>query len=135
MRIKTEEIIGGVYLIGGPNITSADDAAIYLIDFEETLVLIDAGAGRDFEQIVRNIEFLGFKPAKISHLILNKPDSIIQSFHTLNELKAHSVFPLKQNEVLNGSFLSSSLSYLLFPLRLLRKDRVPDFPPDQPMQN
>jgi glyoxylase-like metal-dependent hydrolase (beta-lactamase superfamily II) len=70
MRINTEEIIKGVYLIGGSAITSADDAAIYLIDFSGTLVLIDAGAGRSFSQIIRNVEMLGFNPASISHLIL-----------------------------------------------------------------
>jgi glyoxylase-like metal-dependent hydrolase (beta-lactamase superfamily II) len=70
MRIKTEEIIGGIYLIGGPNITSSDDAAIYLINFAGDLVLIDAGAGRSSTQIVRNIEMLGLNPANISHLIL-----------------------------------------------------------------
>ena len=70
MSIKTEEIIGGIYLIGGPNITSYDDAAIYLIDFSEDLVMIDAGAGRSSTQIVRNIEMLGFNPANILHLIL-----------------------------------------------------------------
>ena len=70
MRANTEEIIGGVYLIGGPAITSADDAAIYLIDFAEDLVLIDAGAGNSSSQIVRNIEMLGFNPSDISHLIL-----------------------------------------------------------------
>ena len=70
MRMKTEEIIGGIYLIGGPNITSADDAAIYLIDFDSDLVMIDAGAGRSPAQIVRNIEMLGLNPANISHLIL-----------------------------------------------------------------
>ena len=70
MRIKTDEIINGIYLIGGPNITSSDDAAIYLIDFASDLVLIDAGAGRSSAQIVRNIEMLGFNPANISHLIL-----------------------------------------------------------------
>ena len=70
MRIKTEEIIDGIYLIGGPNITSADDAAIYLIDFASDVVMIDAGAGRSSTQIVRNIEMLGFNPANISHLIL-----------------------------------------------------------------
>ena len=70
MRIKTEEIIDGIYLIGGPNITSSDDAAIYLIDFTGELVMIDAGAGRSTEKIVRNIEILGLKPANISHLIL-----------------------------------------------------------------
>jgi glyoxylase-like metal-dependent hydrolase (beta-lactamase superfamily II) len=70
MRKNTEEIISGVYLIGGPSITSADDAAIYLIDFSGELVLIDAGAGNSSSQIVRNIEMLGLNPADISHLIL-----------------------------------------------------------------
>lgn len=70
MSIKTEEIISGIYLIGGPNITSSDDASIYLIDFAGDLVLIDAGAGRSSAQIVHNIEILGLKPANISHLIL-----------------------------------------------------------------
>jgi len=70
MGIKSEEITGGIYLIGGPNITSSDDAAIYLIDFSGVLVLIDAGVGRSALQIVRNIEMLGLNPANISHLIL-----------------------------------------------------------------
>ena len=64
MRTNTEEIISGVYLIGGPGITSADDAAIYLIDFEGTLVLIDSGAGKSASQIVRNIEMIGLNPAQ-----------------------------------------------------------------------
>jgi glyoxylase-like metal-dependent hydrolase (beta-lactamase superfamily II) len=70
MRTNTEEIIRGVYLIGGSGITSADDAAIYLIDFSGTLVLIDSGAGKSASQIVRNVEMLGFNPADISDLIL-----------------------------------------------------------------
>ena len=57
-------------MVGGPNITLADDAAVYLIDFDGDLVLIDAGAGRSSNQIVRNIEMLGFNPANISKLIL-----------------------------------------------------------------
>jgi len=67
---RIEEIIRGIYLVGGPNVTLADDAAIYLIDFAGDLVLIDAGAGRSSRQIVRNVETLGFKPDSISHLIL-----------------------------------------------------------------
>jgi glyoxylase-like metal-dependent hydrolase (beta-lactamase superfamily II) len=70
MRMRTEEIIKGVYQIGGASITSADDAAVYLIDFSGTPVLIDAGAGKSSSQIVRNIEMLGFNPASVSHLIL-----------------------------------------------------------------
>jgi len=70
MRKNTEEIINGVYLIGGAGLTSADDAAIYLIDFGGDLVLIDSGAGRSSSQIVRNIEMLGLNPVNISYLIL-----------------------------------------------------------------
>ncbi|HUN53988.1 MAG TPA: MBL fold metallo-hydrolase [Smithella sp.] len=70
MRKNTEEIIKGVYLIGGPGITSADDAAIYLIDFAGDLVMIDSGAGKSASQIVRNIEMLGLNPVDVTHLIL-----------------------------------------------------------------
>jgi len=70
MRIKAEKIIRGVYQVGGSNLTSGDDAAIYLIDFGDELVLIDAGAGRSTAQIVQNIQMLGFNPGLISHLIL-----------------------------------------------------------------
>lgn len=70
MKVNSEEIVSGVYLIGGSSITSADDAAIYLIDFDGDLVMIDAGAGRSLSQIVRNIEMLGLNPANLSHLIL-----------------------------------------------------------------
>jgi glyoxylase-like metal-dependent hydrolase (beta-lactamase superfamily II) len=70
MRITTEEIISGIYLIGGPKITLPDDAAVYLIDFAGVLVLIDSGAGRSFNQLISNIELLGLNPSNISHLIL-----------------------------------------------------------------
>jgi glyoxylase-like metal-dependent hydrolase (beta-lactamase superfamily II) len=70
LRIKAQEIINGIYQIGGAGLTAGEDAAIYLIDFGDELVLIDSGAGGSSEQIVRNIEMLGLKPANISHLIL-----------------------------------------------------------------
>ncbi len=70
MRMKTEEIVSGVYLIGGPNVTQSDDAAVYLIDFQSDLVLIDAGAGGSASQLIRNIEMLGLNPALVSHVIL-----------------------------------------------------------------
>lgn len=70
MRMKTGEIIAGVYLIGGPNVTAAEDAAVYLIDFAGSLVMIDSGAGKSSSQIVRNIEMLGLNPASLSHVVL-----------------------------------------------------------------
>lgn len=70
MSINTEEIIGGIYLIGGPHVTQADDAAVYLIAYDKDLVLIDSGAGASASQLVRNIEMLGLHPSSVSHLIL-----------------------------------------------------------------
>lgn len=70
MRRGSEEIIPGVYLIGGPNVTGADDAAVYLIDFAGVLVMIDSGAGGSSSQLVRNIEMLGLNPVSVSHVIL-----------------------------------------------------------------
>ncbi len=70
MRKVSEEIIAGVYLIGGPGVTHADDAAVYLIDFAGSLVMIDSGAGRSSSQLVRNIEMLGLNPGSVSHVVL-----------------------------------------------------------------
>ena len=70
MRRGSEEIVQGVYQIGGSNLTNGEDAAVYLIDFRENLVLVDAGAGRSSSQLVRNIEMLGLNPALVSHVFL-----------------------------------------------------------------
>ena len=70
MKHALEEIIEGVYLIGGPNLTAPEDAAVYLIDFGSELLMIDSGAGNSASQIARNIELLGFNPSALSNLIL-----------------------------------------------------------------
>ncbi|MDT8273243.1 MAG: MBL fold metallo-hydrolase [Desulfomonilia bacterium] len=65
-----EEIIQGVYLIGGSGYSHSQDAAIYLIACEEELVMIDAGAGKGTRKIEENIRDLGLDPNDISALIL-----------------------------------------------------------------
>lgn len=60
----------GVYIIGGPDITSPDDAAVFIVDCGDELVMIDSGAGSSFEKLVRNIEGLYLDPYRISMLIL-----------------------------------------------------------------
>ena len=67
---KPELIFDGIYLIGGPNVTLSDDAAVFIVDFKGEAVMIDAGAGRSTKNLVKNIEKCGFKPQQISHLIL-----------------------------------------------------------------
>ena len=70
MKLKAQEIVSGVYQIGGAGISTAEDAAVYLIDFAGEQAMVDSGAGRSFALLVNNIEELGFSPEKISHLIL-----------------------------------------------------------------
>lgn len=67
---RAEMIAEGVYLIGGPNISRSDDAAVFMIDFNGELVMIDAGAGRSSRILQRNIEEEGLNPKAISTLIL-----------------------------------------------------------------
>jgi glyoxylase-like metal-dependent hydrolase (beta-lactamase superfamily II) len=64
-----KEIIKGIYLIGGPDMTDPKDCLVYLIDLEE-LILIDTGAGDSVDRIVSNIKGLGYKPDRLSTIIL-----------------------------------------------------------------
>jgi glyoxylase-like metal-dependent hydrolase (beta-lactamase superfamily II) len=64
------EIASGIYLICGPEITRAEDATAFLIDFDGELVMVDCGAGRSVERIIANVEKAGLDPAMISTLVL-----------------------------------------------------------------
>jgi len=64
-----KEIHNGVYIVGSSDISDAKDCCVYLLDLGE-LVLIDAGAGASAGTIARNIEKLGFDPARLSTIIL-----------------------------------------------------------------
>lgn len=65
-----EEIIRGVYIVGGPGISHVDDAACYVVESSGELVMIDSGAGGRTNQIVRNMQQLGLDPSKIKYLVL-----------------------------------------------------------------
>jgi glyoxylase-like metal-dependent hydrolase (beta-lactamase superfamily II) len=65
--MKPKEIAKKVYVVGGPGISDPRDCSVYLVDAGPEYVLIDAGAGAD--AILRNVEALGFDPAKIGHII------------------------------------------------------------------
>ena len=67
--MKAKEVTESIYQVGGADITDPRDCAVYLLDLGE-LVLIDAGAGPSYEEIVRNIEGLGLKPDKLKTVIL-----------------------------------------------------------------
>ena len=52
------EVVGGVYLVGSPDLTAPEDCCVYLLDLGD-LVLIDAGAGSSLPAILENVESLG----------------------------------------------------------------------------
>ena len=49
--------------------TDARDCAVYLLDLGE-LVLIDIGSGFGLQNLIRNMEVLGFNPADVSTMIM-----------------------------------------------------------------
>lgn len=67
---EAEQIIPGVYLVAGPNISHSEDAASFVIEFGEQLVMIDSGLGRSVPVILDNIRSSGLDPKHISTLIL-----------------------------------------------------------------
>ena len=64
-----QEIVKGIYQVGGSDITDSNDCAIYLMNLGD-LVLIDTGAGSSVDGIILNIRKLGLNPEKISTIIL-----------------------------------------------------------------
>lgn len=68
--MKAEKIAGGVYLVGGPNISHSEDATAFIVEMGGELVMIDSGAGRSARRILDNITGAGFDPAKIGTLVL-----------------------------------------------------------------
>jgi glyoxylase-like metal-dependent hydrolase (beta-lactamase superfamily II) len=67
--LEAIKITKEVHRIGGADITDARDCAVYLLGLDE-LVLIDIGSGPGLQNLIRNIEVLGFNPADISTMIL-----------------------------------------------------------------
>jgi glyoxylase-like metal-dependent hydrolase (beta-lactamase superfamily II) len=64
------EIIKTVWQVGGAGFTAPDDAAIYLIRFEDKAVLIDAGCGNVHGKLVDNISAVLPPTVKIEYLLL-----------------------------------------------------------------
>jgi glyoxylase-like metal-dependent hydrolase (beta-lactamase superfamily II) len=54
---RLQELHGGVYLVGSPELTDPEDCCVYLLDLGD-LVLIDAGAGRSVSAILENVASL-----------------------------------------------------------------------------
>jgi glyoxylase-like metal-dependent hydrolase (beta-lactamase superfamily II) len=64
------KIIDHVWQVGGDNLSAQGDAAIYLVCFENSAALIDAGCGNGHQQLVQNISQCLPLDAKIHYLFL-----------------------------------------------------------------
>ena len=64
------EIVPQLWQVGGSGITAAEDAAIYLIRFENQAALIDAGCGNAHKRLVANISAVLSEGFGIPYLFL-----------------------------------------------------------------
>lgn len=65
MRITDE-----IFQVGGGDLTSPEDAAIYLINFEGHAALVDAGCGRFSKRVIKNVQASGVVLQEIEYLLI-----------------------------------------------------------------
>ena len=63
------EIVEGIFVVGGPDITDSRDGCVYLINVGE-LILIDSGAGWSVEKIIKNIQNVGLNCKNLNKILL-----------------------------------------------------------------
>jgi glyoxylase-like metal-dependent hydrolase (beta-lactamase superfamily II) len=64
------EITSNIFLVGGSEESYQSDASIYLVTSHGESALIDAGTGKGHQNVIRNINALGFSPGSIKYLFL-----------------------------------------------------------------
>jgi glyoxylase-like metal-dependent hydrolase (beta-lactamase superfamily II) len=68
---KPRKIWEKVYQIGGSDISHGQDCCVYIVDVGNAeCVLIDCGAGKSFDTLVKNIKKVGLDPEGLKSLIL-----------------------------------------------------------------
>lgn len=70
MMPRALSIGDGIWQVGGPDFTAPEDAAVYLIDANDSAVLIDAGCGGATDLLLANIEAAGIPAQRITALLL-----------------------------------------------------------------
>ncbi len=64
------QITKEVWQVGGDSLTAPEDAAIYMLCFEEQAALIDAGTGKGHKRLISNIEKCGINASQIEYLFI-----------------------------------------------------------------
>lgn len=65
-----EPVTSNIFQVGGGEISHPSDAAVYLINFKDVSILIDAGTGSATDAILSNIRSTGTTTEKIKYLFL-----------------------------------------------------------------
>ncbi|MGM0453952.1 MAG: MBL fold metallo-hydrolase [Thermodesulfobacteriota bacterium] len=65
-----DKITTEVFQVGGPYLTSHDDAAAYLIFTGTNAALVDAGCGTEPSRLIDNIRSCGVMPEQVAHLLI-----------------------------------------------------------------
>lgn len=63
------EVCKDIYLIGDAELSHPYDCCVYLLDAGD-LVLIDSGAGKIFDKLMSNIEWLGLDPKRLKAVLV-----------------------------------------------------------------
>lgn len=64
------QITKEIFQVGGNHLTSPEDAAIYLVNFDEHAALVDAGGGGAQDRLLTNIQKCGVKLKQIEYLLI-----------------------------------------------------------------
>jgi glyoxylase-like metal-dependent hydrolase (beta-lactamase superfamily II) len=70
LKGKYQKITKDIHQVGGGNLTSPEDAAIYVVRSEAHAALVDAGCGHSQAQLFQNIEACGIKLDRIESLLI-----------------------------------------------------------------
>ncbi len=68
--LQAMHITKEIFQVGGGRLTSSEDAAIYLINFDGHAALVDAGTGAAQERLVANIKACGVNPQQIEYILI-----------------------------------------------------------------
>lgn len=64
------KITNEIFQVGGGDLTSHEDAAVYLVNFGGHAAVVDAGCGRSQDKLLNNIRACGINPDQIEYLLI-----------------------------------------------------------------
>jgi glyoxylase-like metal-dependent hydrolase (beta-lactamase superfamily II) len=70
LSVSSIPVTEEVFQVGGGSLTSPEDAAVYLIRFEDHGALVDAGCGKGTAKLFKNLSVCGVQPERIEYLLI-----------------------------------------------------------------